>query len=84
MPPGTPSEPLKRTSKEMKRWQQEQERSRRRYMKENDIKLEDVLTVEKYKEYKRLNYTGSYIRREYTGQSYVEYREWCRASGVTP
>lgn len=76
------SKPVKRTPKEMKRWQLEQEGARRRYMSANNIKLEDVMTKEKVEEYISRGHSGSSIRREYSGQSYEEWRAWCRANGV--
>ncbi len=72
----------KRTPKEIKKWQREQESARRKYMKENDITLKSVLVESQIKQYLDEGKTYAWIAREITGQKEEEVSKWCRARGM--
>ncbi len=72
----------KRTPKEIKKWQREQESARRKYMKENDITLKSVLVESQIKQYLDEGKTYAWIAREITGQKEEEVSKWCRAKGL--
>ncbi len=72
----------KRTPKEIKKWQREQESARRKYMKENDITLKSVLVESQIKQYLDEGKTYAWIAREITGQKEEEVSKWCRGKGL--
>lgn len=72
----------RRTPKEIKKWQREQESVRRKYMKENNITLKSVLIEDQMKTYLGEGKTYAWIAREITGQKEEEVSKWCRERGM--
>jgi hypothetical protein len=73
----------RRTPKEIKKWQREQESIRRKYMKENNITLKSVLVEDQMKTYLGEGKTYAWIAREITGQKEEEVSKWCRERGLS-
>ncbi len=73
----------KRTPKEIKKWQREQESARRKYMKENNITLKSVLIEDQMRTYLSEGKTYAWIAREITGQKEEEVSKWCRERGLS-
>lgn len=74
--------PPKRTAKEMKKWQREQESARRKYMKANNISLASVLIPEAIQAHLSEGKTYAWIAREVTGQKEEEVSKWCKEKGL--
>jgi hypothetical protein len=72
----------KRTPKEIKKWQREQESARRKYMKENNITQKSVLVEDQIRQYLSEGKTYAWIAREVTGQKEEEVSKWCRERGL--
>lgn len=72
----------KRTAKEIKKWQREQESARRKYMKENNITQKSVLVEDQIRQYLNEGKTYAWIAREVTGQKEEEVSKWCRERGL--
>jgi hypothetical protein len=77
-----PNNEGKRTPKEIKKWQRDQESSRRKYMKENNITQKSVLVEDQIKQYLSEGKTYAWIAREVTGQKEEEVSKWCRERGL--
>ncbi len=74
--------PAKRTPKEIKKWQREQESARRKYMRENQITLKSVLDENVIREHLKSGKTYAWIAREITGQKEEEVSKWCKERGL--
>lgn len=74
--------PAKRTPKEIKKWQREQESARRKYMRENQITLKSVLDEAVIREHLKSGKTYAWIAREVTGQKEEEVSKWCKERGL--
>ena len=72
----------KRTPKEIKKWQRDQESARRKYMKENNITQKSVLVEDQIKQYLSEGKTYAWIAREVTGQKEEEVSKWCKERGL--
>lgn len=81
-PEGNPEAPSKRTAKEIKKWQREQEAVRRKYMKANNITLASVLVPEAIQAHLSEGKTYAWIAREVTGQKEEEVSKWCKEKGL--
>jgi hypothetical protein len=81
-PERVPEAAPKRTAKEIKKWQREQEAVRRKYMKVNNITLASVLVPETIQAHLSDGKTYAWIAREVTGQKEEEVSKWCKEKGL--
>jgi hypothetical protein len=81
-PESGPEAVPKRTAKEIKKWQREQEAVRRKYMKANNIALTSVLVPETIQAHLSEGKTYAWIAREVTGQKEEEVSKWCKEKGL--
>jgi len=82
LPEANPEAPPKRTAKEIKKWQRDQEAVRRKHMKANNITLASVLVPETIQAYLSDGKTYAWIAREVTGQKEEDVSKWCKEKGL--
>ena len=82
LPEANPEAPPKRTAKEIKKWQRDQEAVRRKHMKANNITLASMLVPETIQAYLSDGKTYAWIAREVTGQKEEDVSKWCKEKGL--